>query len=515
MHVTLSKGAKKYQTQNGENDHEDNNFWARDMIEGYIKNSQKYIENLSKQRYMGNDKVSGYNVFLRVERQDFFKDSEKLKDASAILSKICGKCKMSIEIFEDLDKQDVSAPISYSYSGDELKKAYKIMGEVNVSCGRRVGDYENLIRVFFRDSATEQNRDSRLSLKDVITINEKIDKVVNVINEKQFTPYEAMIYIHNYLTSFEYTRAIKEEANTSRMLVGSLLKESKYIVCSGYASLCKAIIDKLNMPGLECSLQGLNELKANNLYGGSHTICLIRIKDEKYSINGQYCNDASHDNIANDKYARFNHFLYPISDNNFQLTNKEVKTKQKDENGKYIVRTELAPISLMDDNSKTRHEEVIAKWRPPLGLIKDAQKRKQTNKMFDLSNEESIENMKAKYRPISVDTLIEGLYNVIEKTPEMAKEYDDMESSTKEAIHTIIKDSLLRCLTSFGPQAINGFTQIWKDAGYFELDGVNKNPMDEKFSQERKKVLKGVLLKINDMVEEFNKRNTDKDNYGR
>ncbi len=71
------------------------------------------------------------------------------------------------------------------------------------------------------------------------------------------------------------------------------------------------------------------------------------------------------------------------------------------------------------------------------------------------------------------------------------------------------------CLTKYGPQAINGFMQTWKDAGYFKIDGVNRNTMDEKFAKERKKVMKGVLLKINDMVEEFNKRNTDKEAFGR
>ena len=84
-------------------------------------------------------------------------------------------------------------------------------------------------------------------------INKRITNIVDFIKQKQFTPFEAMIYIHNYVTSLQYTRG-----DASQIIVGAL--NGQEIVCSGYASIIKAIIDKLNMPGLKCDIIGLNKI---------------------------------------------------------------------------------------------------------------------------------------------------------------------------------------------------------------------------------------------------------------
>ena len=76
--------------------------------------------------------------------------------------------------------------------------------------------------------------------------------------------------------------------------------------------------------------------------------------------------------------------------------------------------------------------------------------------------------LKLKTKPISIQTLIKGLYNVIEKDPTIKDEYGCR--STKGTIRKIILNSLLVNLRRYMPQALNCLTEVWRDSGYFEAE---------------------------------------------
>ena len=152
--------------------------------------------------------------------------------------------------------------------------------------------------------------DKGWTLQQVATANNKIDSIVERIKENNLSPFEAMLYIHKLASTFKYNDGGLSE--TPRVLP-SILNSDK-IVCSGYATFVKAIVDKLNMPGLKCDLVGCSIYKGNKINGHTHN--LVTIKDPKYDIDGSYVEDACFDSKKGEyeKGRGFGHCLYPIND---------------------------------------------------------------------------------------------------------------------------------------------------------------------------------------------------------
>ena len=167
--------------------------------------------------------------------------------------------------------------------------------------------------------------ESSWTLSQVINANEEINSLVDTIKMQDFSPYEAMAYIHFYLTSqFPYKENVEDKLSP-RSIVGLLNSED--IVCVGYAKFIKAVVDKLNMPGLSAQtiesvlkpIQPKTGAKMVNQYpisGFAHLQNLITINDPKYGVKGTYMNDACWD-AKNDEFVSgkgFGNFMYSIND---------------------------------------------------------------------------------------------------------------------------------------------------------------------------------------------------------
>lgn len=159
------------------------------------------------------------------------------------------------------------------------------------------------------------------SLEQVLNANKKIDEVIETIRQNNFTPFEAMACIHYYITSHFAYFDDKKNPNNSRSITGVFNSDS--IVCVGYANLTKAIIDKLNMPGLEAKTfdsiykfdtEKFPELKGERAF--MHVQNLIKINDPKYNVKGTYVNDSCWDakdlEFTNGK--GFANFMIPVED---------------------------------------------------------------------------------------------------------------------------------------------------------------------------------------------------------
>lgn len=166
---------------------------------------------------------------------------------------------------------------------------------------------------------------------DVIRANSEIDSIVDYIREMKLSPFEAATFIHQYITSqFQY-KDNPIDIVSPRSIVGVL--NSDDIVCVGYAYLTKAIIDKLNMKGLECStftskltpkpnitdnkkfVEILNELNLST-EGTGHIQNLIKIDDPKYKVSGNYVTDACWDS-KNESFPSgkgIGNFMFPVED---------------------------------------------------------------------------------------------------------------------------------------------------------------------------------------------------------
>ena len=137
-----------------------------------------------------------------------------------------------------------------------------------------------------------------------------INDIVDKIKEYNFSPYEAMIYIHSLCANIKFKKNQKNR-ESEITIVGYASHED--IVCVGYSYLIKAICDNLNMPGLKAKV-GFCKITNEDDFSYKHAQNLIEIKDSKYNIYGTYREDACLDSKTQNRDFTFTYFLNPISD---------------------------------------------------------------------------------------------------------------------------------------------------------------------------------------------------------
>ncbi len=269
-----------------------------------------------------------------INAKDIKRNSKALKTLKEIASKLLKEGKdVDIVISKTMESASNKDRANYIYTDEELE----ILNELN----------DNLVKLGMKKSIgideaslkEKVSREKAWDFEDVLKANSEIDKVVNTILSSQLTPFEAMLYIHNYATQFKYVDSERIKGYSmeeSRVIVG-FYKNNK-IVCSGYASIVKSIIDKLELKeykGLECELVGcklplkkefIEKVKSNNdtnynvSDSAGHCHNIIKIKDKKYSIAGYYSEDSTWDSKRKSKGQEeevsggFAHCLYPIGD---------------------------------------------------------------------------------------------------------------------------------------------------------------------------------------------------------
>lgn len=176
------------------------------------------------------------------------------------------------------------------------------------------------------------SRNSGLSgcwnLDQVLDANEKIREIVWKIRKLELSPYETMVYIHKYLTqNYGYGTNADENcfisgAEKDASIISTF--QNKQTICTGFASMTKAIIDELNIPELTCKYQPMtcwkkleepDELGRKIKYNGKHALSLITVNDPKYNIKGTYIDDATWDCKDKDyPYGKgYAFFMYPVS----------------------------------------------------------------------------------------------------------------------------------------------------------------------------------------------------------
>ena len=445
-----------------------------------------------------------YKIHLKVNRSEIFNNKEELVEMCKGLGSLCKNGTINLEVSESIYKIGGEDAVSYTYTTEQFKQILELEEQLN-SNSKNIGG--NRVEMFFNDEVTvnEETFENHVSLEGVCQMNSDIDKIVNFIKEKQFTPYEAMIYIHNYLTSFTYNKGKSQyEHDIAQTIVGPLLTKNKNVICSGFSSLCKAIIDKLNMPGLECKMVSLRCFEVNQdnpEFLGAHSICLIKINDEKYGVNGEYYNDASNDSKKFEySRGRFLHFLYPVTDNNLQLHERKVPNDGNLESldDKYELVTKVS----VEFDTKRRYEQSVED--NGYNYEESLEKLKNNLDFYGNLDEKKIQDLCDKAKPILTITLIRGLYNVLKNSSRMREEYGDRK--IEAMIYDIITQSMERGLTLFRPEAFSGIMNMWRVAGYYSAE-------DKEACKEATR--HSLLKEIFDCVYAWDHENSDRDAYGR
>ena len=328
--------------------------------------------------------------------------------------------------------QSNSSNINYLYGRKKTKMLLDLYNYlIDVGC-------EELVVGEFIEIKKLEDFEKTWTIRQVIEANNQVDKMVNLIKHVELSPFEAMLFIHKAATWFEYKKPTDEFVESGRVLP-SIFKDEK-IVCSGYASFVKAVIDKLNLENvldgtLVCEVVGCTlQEKGDNgkiIEESAHCHNLIRIEDDKYGIKGVYVEDACWDcakpKRKNMEEGRgFAHCLYPVAD----LLNFTDKVYRQKFNKKRVYNLLYARRRNKFENQ--RLESIV-------------------QEIESLHIPDVVWKNILNSKPIDIDVYRRGLKNVIRKTTDEGLEYAKKEAEAE------IEKSISMAKKSFSDKSKNTF----------------------------------------------------------
>ena len=364
---------------------------------------------------------------------------------------------------------------NYLYDFEEMNSLYQIEN-FYLSKG-----YKNALKFSELNGVNnEQDFKSAWPFSLVVKANKKVDEVVSKMHKLKLTPFEAMLYVHMYVSSFQYKKSAnnsKWDAEISRVILGMAM-DQKFIVCSGHSSFGKAIIDKYNDPNLYCDFSPIQLMDKQNLQISAHEQLIVGLKDEKYNISGLYGDDIC-SNIYDDKIADISTCLFPLEDVNNM---KDYTTRIIKFNNRY---EEIISPSFDKISNSDVQEFLESNKNNSIDLVAMTIKRKFERRV----NKDAI-----KSEPIPYDTYFNALFTLLykmyclESDIPYNKEFEFSNSETPDIDDEIIDDFNADCYQIIrksikNAQSLFSFMSSKNTfclAPYYEKDPMIK---DLKFSQ--------------------------------
>ena len=161
----------------------------------------------------------------------------------------------------------------------------------------------------FQDDRFYQEKEIQWDIETIAQANFEIDNICKFIRNNNFSPLEALAYIHDYvstLTNYRESQSNHAWYQKDQFFAGAFLAFPEF-VCMGYSTLMKEIIDNLAMPGLSCDVFSVEFKHLKKGYIAGHARCFVKIKDDKYGVNQSVFDDPTWDNDESltHKYAHF------------------------------------------------------------------------------------------------------------------------------------------------------------------------------------------------------------------
>ncbi len=287
----------------------------------------KIVGKVNKVKNKKNDivAISAETLIDLMKNNKFSEFKEEIKREVAELVKRGHEVNLVIDGNATFDEVSSHDRVKYSFDGKEMQNLIKLNDEL-----KEIGLKDSIKFNEFFWTSNYRDLETCWDLEDVVKANLEIDKVVKRIKELKLSQYEAMVYIHKYITkNYEYgfhsttiTREdMRERINErDRSMISAI--QDKMTVCVGFAALTKAIIDRLNMPGLICAYEYADVYERDKnteeitRFQGGHCLNKIDITDKKYEIDGTYLSDATIDSrsVNHPNGCGYGYFMYHISD---------------------------------------------------------------------------------------------------------------------------------------------------------------------------------------------------------
>ena len=137
-------------------------------------------------------------------------------------------------------------------------------------------------------------------LEEYLNEEEQLENLIKPIRESSLSPLERYLAVYNVVKKYKKYKENMENPNEARYIKNILKNE--YIVCVGFSRLLNDLLNRVNIPSKEISVQvdtsydkGYTQEEIPVVKEG-HARCLVKINDEKYNINGIYVCDPTWDN---------------------------------------------------------------------------------------------------------------------------------------------------------------------------------------------------------------------------
>lgn len=136
---------------------------------------------------------------------------------------------------------------------------------------------------------------TRISVEEMIKIDDTLDLFVSDIKKSDLSPFERYIVVYNIVKSFKKYRfynddEIKDRDYSDQSRNIYLIMQNDYMVCVGYARLLETLLKRV---GINCIPWDV----VTNSSSVGHERNYINIVDPKYDIDGYYMCDATWDKI--------------------------------------------------------------------------------------------------------------------------------------------------------------------------------------------------------------------------
>lgn len=288
--------------------------------------------------------------------------------------------------------------------------------------------YDN---VFFSVAGTFETSIESLILREDI-----MDNIIKEVNGFNLSPLEKYMYLYNIVKMYKEYKEVDDLSNyqLSRFSVYTLFND--YMVCVGYATLLEELIEKLDDENILCVTYGCGIQEDNKQIG--HCKCMIKIKDEKYGIEGIYISDPTWDAISYYKKEQKRNgkqkINYKKPTANIDFYNHLLLTKQEvmDELVSYTAKD--ASDALFNVNFK---EITMEEYGTTMSDIRKINERFKINVLTNKANNKNKQH-KIKTNPIPGNILVEAitnLYSII---------YEDSNINIDNLVYQTVENNILK-----------------------------------------------------------------------
>lgn len=249
------------------------------------------------------------------------------------------------------------------------------------------------------------------TIENLILREDIMDSIIEEVNRFELSPLEKYMYLYNIVKMYKEYKEVEEDNNPYLSRYSEYTLFNDYMVCVGFAELLEELVDRLKNKNVVCSTYSCSIVDDNDKESG-HCRCLIKIKDEKYDIDGIYIADPTWDSIKYFKREKnkkgITRINYKVPTANIDLYNHIILTKEE-------VMDELVSYGSKDASDALFHNNdsitSLNDWSTISFDIDKINKKFHTNILINKINDKRSTDI-IKSNPVSGSTLITAITNL-------------------------------------------------------------------------------------------------------